>query len=311
MTDVRGTYTMSRASIILVSVVVAVGGCTSSTPDPSSTTVSESEPMATTSPAAQDDSTAAPGDALNPVQTPPPLVVVTAEEATRVPGYDYCWGDDDSAVGICADSFGRETPTPITIDAETIPVMWIDDAVLSALVHLDGHECGTPLLLEASEPGEWVLAMPPNPGIYRVGFHGTSGPWDSLFAIELTSTVHGRAVTPYAEVSWPNTTDQVKPSIGIYDVPADVVAELTILSADGVLNTVGFERVQRANNCPPSFRMVDDALDRDLLGATPYTASLLLESPERTYEASWQWPADLNAAEELVGSMEPLPDSKH
>ncbi len=289
---------MNRSVPVLIVVALLIGGCVDSRPEQANDTGSGVTVSALQAPHVTDS-----GD-----QKPPPLEIGTSAERVEVPGYDYTWGADDSEMGVSADSFGREEPTPLTVDTSTVPVQWIDGAVLSASVSLEGDKCDTPLL-EPSGPGEWVLAMPPAPGTYRVGFYGTSGRWKSLFAIMLTSTVEGPPLTPHAEVWWPDTIDRFQPYVEIAGPPDNATMTLRVSATGADATTLVLDRVppsEHPQSCPPTFRIGDEtpfSRNTELPGNPPYTISLLVESPEGDYEASWRWPDDLNPTGKLVGSM--------
>ena len=236
-----GVHRMNRSVPVLIVVALLIGGCVDSRPEQANDTVSDAGVTVSTlqAPHVTDS-----GD-----QKPPPLEIGTSAERVEVPGYDYTWGADDSEMGVSADWFGREEPTPLTVATSTVPVQWIDGAVLSASVSLEGDKCDTPLL-EPSGPGEWVLAMPPAPGTYRVGFYGTSGRGKSLFAIMLTSTVDGPPLTPHAEVWWPDTIDQLQPSVEISGLPEDATMDAEDLGGGRRCNDSETRRGYRRASTP-------------------------------------------------------------
>ena len=249
-------------------------------------------------------------DATNSSQfaEPPPLVVVTPTATIQVPGYDYCWGDNDSEAGTCADWFGSETPTRVTVDTPMAAVQWIEGADLSSRLLLGEGECLK--LLESSGPGEWVLTMPPTPGTYRVNLSGTSGDWTSNFAIMLTSTVDGPAARPYAEIEWPNTTNKLAPLVVISGAAPDTTVKLRFLSTDAIVTTFGFEG-GGGDSCRAEFPMSGETstiYNKDIPGESPYTVTLIIESQEGRFTATWRWPDDLTSDGMLVGSTEPAND---
>ncbi len=60
--------------------------------------------------------------------------------------------DASSEAGVCADSFGRETPAPITVDTPMVTVEWMEDGTLLVGFAADSTHCGSRLMVESNGP---------------------------------------------------------------------------------------------------------------------------------------------------------------
>jgi hypothetical protein len=290
-----------RAMLIvaLITSVAFLSACSSTTRTSTST---QADPGSTTTQPTLPSTTAR---RLAPEPSEPPALVVSSNGSTAtVPPFDYCWTPATSTTGVCADSFGSEIPTPITVDTPTAEIDWVQDGELTAWVRSDEPECGPQLSLEPAGPGHWDLAMPPHAGTYRVTLAGTAPEGDTGFALQVTSLVDGPPVRPIVAVWWPDIDDPFALSVDITGVDScsDVVLEIT--STKGLTTELTMELYESDRRCGPSEGEVT-LDDRTALGAAPYTVTLGVTDATQRYEIAWEWPADLNGGDTLKGTMQP------
>ncbi|MCP4967059.1 MAG: hypothetical protein GY926_17730 [bacterium] len=294
-----------RLSILVLS-VVGVAACTGDTSSSTTASVGVSRPTSSVA----SDSTVDDEE----VAQPPPLVVVAGEERMTVPGYDYCWEEPEAGQGVCADWFGTEDPTHIGVDTPEVNLQWIDDATLTADVLIDGGRC--PLAMENVGEGQWYMAMPEQPGTYRVDVYGESSQGSTHFAVEVSTSVEGPASVPVATVWWPDTSNGFEPYASTVGPRSGLEARLLVVSSDGISNEFPMEalfHIEEGNpiECGTLFGMVHQdeqitfAYDKDTLGERPYEITLTVGVNSPEFEQIWIWPTDLDSEDTLVGPMHP------
>jgi hypothetical protein len=249
-------------------------------------------------------SVAAPGTEVSapaPVgsEGPPALRVEAGSSTVLTYGFDYCW-----TPGGCADSFGSETPTPIDVDAPSVSIAWIDGGELSAGYRWDDDECGARLSLELIGPGTWSLAMPPEPGTYRIDLFGESAEGTTRFSVLASSSIGGPPLLPIASVWWPDTDDEFLMSVNLYGVDPTTEAYIDVVAADRVATVLPIQLYESAASCPPFIEGESVVVGGvGSLGVAPHEATLFVFSEAGQYELTWEWPRDIGRDDTLTGTM--------
>lgn len=209
---------------MIVALVAICAACSDATRDPVLADTS------TTAIAPSTDSSIADSGGLD---GPPALVVDTGRSTVETHGFDYCW-----IPGGCADSFGAEVPTPVDVDTPSVLLSWIGKGVLSATYRANNQTCAARLSLEPVGPETWSLAMPPEPGTYRIDLHGKAEAGSTRFAILVSLSVAGPPLLPIASVGWPEseafTDDAFLIGVEFYGLDLDSEARIQIVSSDEI-----------------------------------------------------------------------------
>lgn len=238
-----------------------------------------------------------------PLAEPPALVVGAGSSRVVSPGINYCWTTSASGEGVCADSFGNEVPTPVDVDTATVSVAWVEDGTLSASLWADGQACPIPLARQSEESGHWTLALPAEPGTYRVDLFGSAPEGRTQFAILVTSASEGPAAVPIVSAWWPDTSDDFALSVEVEGLSAASEAALEIVSA-GDKQTL-LPVVLRASEAQCRSVLEGEAIVAggiEALGVAPYTATLVVTSYLETWQLTWEWPLDHRHDDKFEGT---------
>jgi hypothetical protein len=233
---------------------------------------------------------------------PPGLQLIAGSAEVTLRGFDYCW----EGAG-CADSFGTEVPQPVDVDLPSITVRWIEEGTVTASIRDDADECPRFVPLAPVGAGEWTMAMPADPGTYRVYFSGQAGESSSVFAAAISSSVPGEEALPVAAVWLPDVADELLAEVELYSTEPASSATLTIDTADGASVTISLEdgTLDGAYCGPQFFGSVDPVAGTANLGETPYSVTMTVQSGSTQYTRSWVWPDQLDSEGRLSGALQP------